>query len=124
MSDILYKEESFKIVGILYEVHSQLGGGFLEVVYKDALEYEFKTAGISYEREKEFKVKYKDSFLPHMFYSDFTVYDKIILEVKSCAEFHDAHIAQCLNYLKVSGNKLAIIANFNKHRLDYKRIII
>ncbi len=66
MSDILYKDESYKIIGKCFEVHSNLGPGFLEIVYKDALEYEFRKANIPYEREKEYKVNYKDVILPQI----------------------------------------------------------
>ncbi|WP_026710427.1 GxxExxY protein [Flavobacterium filum] len=124
MTDILYKTESYKLVGILFEVHNNLGKGFSEIVYKDALEYEFKNSLIQFEREKEYSVNYKDTILKHKFYADFVVLDKIILEIKSCKSLNDEHIAQCLNYLKVSNNKLAILVNFNKDSLEYKRIIL
>ena len=124
MTDILYKTESYKLVGFLFEVHNNLGKGFSEIVYKDALEYEFKNSLIQFEREKEYSVNYKDTILKHKFYADFVVLDKIILEIKSCKSLNDEHIAQCINYLKVSNNKLAILVNFNKDSLEYKRIIL
>jgi len=124
MTDILYKTESYQLVGILFEVHNNLGKGFSEIVYKDALEYEFKNSLIQFEREKEYSVNYKDTILKHKFYADFVVLDKIILEIKSCKSLNDEHIAQCINYLKVSNNKLAILVNFNKDSLEYKRIIL
>ncbi|HHE65711.1 MAG TPA: GxxExxY protein, partial [Bacteroidetes bacterium] len=73
MTDLIYKEESFIIIGKCFEVHNNLGPGFLEIVYKDALEFEFKKAGIPYEREKEYIVNYKEIRLPHKFYADFVV---------------------------------------------------
>ena len=106
------------------EVHRNLGKGFLEIVYKDALEYEFKKAGIPYEREKKFEVNYKDVALPHKFYADFVVYDKIILEVKSVSGIADEFIAQSINYLKVSNNKLALLVNFGELKLNYKRLVL
>ena len=124
MPKILHEYESYKLVGILFEVHGHLGKGFSEVVYKDAIEYEFKNLAIPFEREKEYSVNYKDIVLKHKFYADFVVFNKIILEIKSCDKLHDNHITHCLNYLKVSSNKLAILANFNKHSLEYKRIIL
>lgn len=84
--DLLYKEEAYLIIGKCMEVHNQLGGGFLEIAYKDALEYEFRKTNILYEREKEYEVQYKGIILPHKFYADFVVFGKIILEVKSVAE--------------------------------------
>jgi GxxExxY protein len=124
MSNIIYKDESYSIVGVLFEVYNNLGSGFSEIVYKDAIQYELKTQNISFQREKEFKVQYKDVILPHKFYADFVVFDKIILEIKSVENLHDKHVAQCINYLKVSNFKLAILANFHKDLLDHKRIVL
>lgn len=123
MSDFIYEEESYQIIGILFEVHKNLGKGFSEIVYKDALEYEFNQLNIPFEREREYAVNYKDSILKHKFYADFVLLDKIILEVKSCNTFSNNDINQCLNYLKVSNNKLAILVNFNKSSLEHKRIV-
>lgn len=123
MEEYIYKDENYIIVGILYEVHKNLGKGFSEIVYKDAIEYEFQQNEIPYQREKEFSVKYKDTTLKHKFYADFVVYDKIILEIKTVDCFNNSHYNQCLNYLKITKNKLAILANFNLISLEYKRII-
>lgn len=121
---MIYKKESYDIIGTLFEVHNNLGGGFLEVVYKDALEIEFKRKSIHFVREKEFIVNYKGTNLKHKFYADFVVLDKVILEVKSVSEFHPKHIAQCINYLKVSRNKLCILVNFRNEALEFKRIVL
>lgn len=124
MSKILYKDDSYAIVGVLFDVYNNLGSGFSEIVYKDAIEYEFKNSGIPFQREKEYKVQYKDIILPHRFYADFVVFDKIILELKCVENLNDKHLAQCINYLKVSKCRLAILANFHKDLLDHKRIIL
>ena len=124
MEKIIYKEESYQIIGTCMEVYNNLGAGFLEIVYKDALELEFRNAHIPFEREKMYEVKYKGTVLPHKFYADFVVYDKIILEVKGVAGIADEFIAQALNYLKVSGNQLALIVNFGELKLSYKRIVL
>ena len=124
MTNLIYKDESFAIVGVLFEVYNNLGSGFSEIVYKDAIEYEFKSKNILFEREKEYSVAYKDTILSHKFYADFIVNDKIILEIKCAENIHDKHIAQCINYLKVSKNKLAILANFQKNYLQHKRIVL
>ena len=79
MANIIYKEESYTIMGCLFEVHNNLGGGFSEIVYKDALEYELKSKNVQYEREKMYSVNYKDIILPHKFYADFVIMDKTIL---------------------------------------------
>ena len=124
MPSLLYEEETFKVLGLLFEVHNNLGKGFSEIVYKDALEIEFENQNIPFEREKVYSVHYKGHILKHKFYADFVVYDKIILEIKCCEAFHDRHISQCLNYLKVSKNKVAILANFNNSSLEYRRIAL
>jgi GxxExxY protein len=123
MADLIFKEEAYQIIGICMEVHNNLGHGFLEIVYKDALEYEFKKAGIHYEREKEYKVHYKEIILPHKFYADFVIFDKIILEVKGVSALTEEFTAQCINYLKVSNNNLSLLINFGELKLNYKRIV-
>jgi GxxExxY protein len=123
MEKVVYKDESFSIIGICMDIHNYLGPGFLEVVYKDALEYEFQKKGIPFEREKEFSVTYKDAILPHKFYADFVVFDKIIIEVKAVDRIHKAFEAQAINYLSVSRLKLAIIVNFGELKLTSKRIL-
>jgi GxxExxY protein len=124
MEKIIYKEESYQVIGKCMEVHNNLGAGFLEIVYKDALEFEFQKADIPYEREKMYDVNYKGNILPHKFYADFVVFDKIILEVKGVSAIADEFVAQALNYLKVSSNQLALIVNFGELKLNYKRIVL
>lgn len=106
------------------DVHNNLGAGFLEIVYKDALEYELQRNNIPYEREKMYVVRYKGIILPHRFYADFVVYDSIILEVKGVSGISEEFVAQAINYMKVSENRLALIVNFGELKLKYKRIIL
>lgn len=122
---IVYEEESYKIIGACMEVHKHLGrSGFSEIVIKDALQYEFKETSISFEREIEYEVKYKGIVLPHKFYADFVVMGKIILEVKNCSALTNDHIAQSLNYISISRLKLALLVNFGKPSLEYKRLLL
>ena len=123
MNDLLYKEESYAIIGRCMEVHNQLGHGFAEIIYKDALMIEFENEGIDYAREKEYDVVYKGHILPRKYYADFVVFDKIILEVKCVASLTDEHYSQVINYLKVSGTKLGLLVNFSRNKLETKRII-
>ena len=123
MTVIIFKEESYKVVGACMEVHKQLGMGFKEVVYKDALELEFKKGEIPFKREKQFKIEYKGIVLPHKYYADFIVFDSIILEVKSAPFIVNNFVAQTINYLKASGMKLGIIVNFGEKSLTYKRVV-
>ncbi len=124
MLNYIYKQESYNIIGKCFEVHNNLGHGFLEIVYKDALEYEFRKSGIPYEREKKYEVNYKGIILPHKFYADFVIYDNIILEIKAVSQISDEFIAQAINYLKVSNNNLALIVNFGEFNLTQKRIVL
>ncbi|HET9744311.1 MAG TPA: GxxExxY protein [Chitinophagaceae bacterium] len=84
MGEIVLKEESYRIVGACMEVHRELGFGFKEIIYKDALEIEFKSLEIPYQREKLYKIEYKGKVLPRRYPADFVVYDSIILEIKRC----------------------------------------
>ncbi|MCF8373103.1 MAG: GxxExxY protein [Bacteroidales bacterium] len=123
MENLIYKEESYLITGICFDVHNILGPGFLEIVYKDALEYEFQQAGIPFEREKQYDVNYKGIMLRHNFFADFVVYDKIILEVKATSGISNDFVARAINYLTVSKNKLSIIANFGQNKFQSKLVV-
>ena len=124
MSDIILKEESYKIIGICMEVHRILGRGFLEIVYKDAIQYELRKQLIPHEREKQYAIPYKEIILPHSFFADFIVYDQIILEVKGCSGLTDEFTKLALNYLAVSKCKLALLVNFGRDSLEYKRVVL
>jgi GxxExxY protein len=121
--ELYRKDEYFKIIGICMEVHRILGGGLLEIVYKDALEYEFNKHNIPFEREKKYDIQYKDIVLAHKFYADFVVYDEIILEIKASKDIIDEHTAQTINYLKLADSGLGIIVNFNTKSLQHKRVV-
>jgi GxxExxY protein len=123
MDSIVYKKESYEIIGKCMEVHNALGHGFLEIVYKDALELAFDQDGMLYDREKSYDVYFRGILLPHKFFADFVILDKIILEVKCVSNLTDEHVAQTINYLKVSGNRLGLLVNFGRGKLEYKRIV-
>jgi len=106
------------------EVHKELGHGFLEVVYQDALEYEFKRQNIPYVREKAYQIQYKELIMPYKFYADFEVFDNIILEIKAVSHIIDEHLAQTLNYLALSKHKLGLIINFGQTSLIHKRVVL
>lgn len=117
-----YREkETYKIIGICMEVHRNLGPGLLEIIYKDALEIEFRENNIPFEREKEFAIEYKGKILPHKFYVDFVVCQDIILEVKAIKEFSNEHVAQILNYLNLAQSEIGLLVNFQTKSLQYKR---
>lgn len=124
MTDILFKDESFKIIGICMEIHSTLGLGLKEINYQDAMEIDFLENNIPFHREKRFKVSYKNKVLQHPYIADFVVYDSIVLEIKSTAAIIDSHIAQTINYLRVSDMKLGIIINFGEKSLKWQRVVL
>lgn len=123
MATIILKDESYRLVGICMEVHRELGMGFKEAVYKDALEVEFKIQGIPYIKEKQYKIEYKGIILPHRYDADFVIFGNIILEVKATPYIVDGFVIQTINYLKASGIKLGIIANFGEKSFVSKRVV-
>ena len=124
MEEFYLKEETFKIIGACMEVHKILGKGQSEIIYGDALEYEFRRNNIPFEREKKFNIKYKEIVLPHHYFSDFVIFEKVILEIKAIQELSNSEIKQTLNYLAASKNKIGLLVNFGEDSLKYKRIIL
>ena len=120
---IIYKEESSKIVGAIFEVHKHLGVGLLEKVYQEALAIELEKRNIPFEREKIYDVYYKGQKLDSHYIADFVCYDKIILELKAVNQLTDIHKAQVLNYLSITHYKLGILCNFNELFMEPVRII-
>jgi GxxExxY protein len=120
---IIYKEESYTIMSVCFDVYNELGNGFLEIVYKDAIEQEFIDRNILYVREKTFIPFFKGKPLNRNFSVDFEVFGKIILEVKAVSELVQKHKTQTLNYLKTTKYKLGILVNFGEESLKYKRIV-
>lgn len=122
--ELLFKEESYKIVGACMEVHKELGKGFSEIIYGDALEIEFKKCNINYSREKRFSIRYKNNLLPHYYHADFVINNTIILEIKAIKELTTSHTKQTLNYLATSKLRLGLLINFGEDSLNYKRVIL
>lgn len=118
------QNETDLIIGIGIEIHKILGAGFLEIVYKDAFEHELRRKDYFYEREREYQIRYKEIILPHKFYADFVVFEKVILEIKAKdGGLAEEDLAQTINYLKVSGCKVGLILNFGKLKLEIKRVV-
>ncbi len=124
MSKLVLKEETYKVIGACMQVHRELGPGFLEVVYKDALECEFRDRNIPFNREVEFKVRYRRKILRHRFFADFTVFDSVILEVKAVNTLHEKFAAQTFNYLKVSDYRVGLLANFGEPSVVHRRYLL
>lgn len=124
MENFIAKEETYQIIGICMEVHRELGFGFSEIVYKDAIEIEAISKAIRVERERVFDVNYKGKTLRHKFYADFVMFDNVIVEIKACQNgISEVHVAQTLNYLKASGSSVGLIINFGKKSLEHKRLV-
>jgi GxxExxY protein len=124
MRELIYKAESFRIIGLCMEVHRELGKGRDEIVYKDALEFEFTQNRISFSREKEYRIQYKTIILRHNYFADLVVMDKILLEAKAAECLTDAHVKQVLNYLAASKLKLGLLVNFGEDSLVYGRVVL
>ena len=119
---MIFDEESYLINGAAFDVYKDLGSGFLEAVYQEALELEFQKRGIPYEREKEINIKYKGQVLKQTYRADFVCYGKIIVELKAVSELDDAHRSQVYNYLKATGYRLGLLYNFGHYDgLEYER---
>ena len=122
---IIHKEESYKIVGAAFKVYNNLGHGFLEAVYQEALEIELQRQGIPYEREKVLKIQYDGVELKQTYKADFVCFGKIIVELKAVSTLDDAHRSQVYNYLHATGHQLGLLLNFGcPDKLEYERIVI
>lgn len=124
MDTLIYKQDSYNIIGACMEVHKELGRGFSENIYGDALEIELINTGIQYKREVKFHITYKGDVLPHFYVADFIIDNKIVLEIKAIETLIKSHIKQTLNYLAASKLKLGILVNFGEDSLNYKRIVL
>ena len=123
MVDLIFKEESYKIIGACMEVHKKLGPGFLESVYSEALELEFNNVAISYEKEKKLPVFYEDKPLKKFFRANFVCFDSIIIELKATKFLIDADKKQTLNNVKATNFKLGLLVKSGELSLKYHRVI-
>src|SRR5437867_1619107 len=124
MKELLYKEEAFKLIGFCMEIHRELGKGYDEVIYKDAPVVELSHARIPFSREKNYEVTYKGVILPHFYYADFVIWDKVLFEGKAAEKLSDAHLNQVLNYLAASKLRLGLLVNFGGDSLEWKRVVL
>lgn len=122
--DYIFKDECYKIIGACMEVHNQLGAGFLEAVYREALEIEFREMGIPFRTETRLDVFYKEEKLSKYYVADFICFSAIIIEIKAIDGLTDEHFGQVLNYLKATGLRMGLLINFGSPKLQYKRVIL
>jgi GxxExxY protein len=118
---LIFKDETFKIIGAAMEVSNVLGCGFLEAVYQEAVEIEFSDQHIIFEAQKIIQIQYKNRQLKKEYCADFLCFDNIIVEIKAIKKITELEEAQLLNYLKVTKLPLGILINFGSQRLEWKR---
>jgi GxxExxY protein len=122
-AEILFKEESYRIVGACFEVYKSKGCGFLEPVYPDCMEIELEFQGIPFVPQKPLHLSHRGRMLRHRYEPDFVCYEKIILELKAVKELNDEHRAQVQNYLKATGFQLGLLVNFGHYpKLEMERL--
>ena len=117
-------EETYAIIGAAMAVHNELGCGFLEAVYQEALEQEFLFRELPYAREKKLAVRYKERELRSHYQADFICFDSVIVELKALQKLSGMEEAQAINYLKASNLDKALLINFGTTRLEYKRFVL
>lgn len=124
MAELIYKEESYALIGCCMEVYNVLGHGFLEAVYQEALDRELKRAGVPFRREVPLEIFYKGEPLNKNYFADFVCFDKIIIETKALPTLLPAHAAQVFNYLRATRLQLGLLVNFGcPEKLQYSRHI-
>jgi len=122
---LLYKEETYKIQGAIFEVYKEIGTGFLEAIYQECLEQELHNRKIPYKAQQPLTILYKGNHLKQTYKPDLICYDKIIIELKAVKEIAPEHQAQILNYMKATDIKLGLLVNFNSHpKVTIKRFIL
>ena len=122
---MLFRDETYSIVGAAMDVYYRLGCGFLEPVYQEALELELGLREIPFRAQQELPIRYKDFTLKKYYKADLVCYGKIIVEIKAIAALTPVDWAQLLNYLKASGFRVGLLFNFgSNNRLEHKRMII
>ncbi len=119
--ELILKDEVYEIIGAAMEVSNQLGCGFLEAVYQEALGIEFAQRRIAYEAQKRIEISYKDTVLRKEYIADFLCMDRIIVEIKAIKAITGIEEAQLLNYLKATGLPLGLIVNFGSKKLEWRR---
>ena len=119
-----FKKETYKIIGCAMKVHSELGNGFLEAVYQEALSIMFKKEKIPFVKEKLLEIEFLGQKLNKKYIADFICFDEIIVETKAIKELNNIHITQVLNYLKATNKKVGLLINFGAESLEYKRIAL
>ncbi len=124
MAELLLKDEVYAVVGAAIEVHRELGPGFLEAVYQEAMEVELSARGIPFESQKPIGVKYKGRPLEKQYLADLLCFQEVLVELKALSHLSGNEQAQVLNYLKATGLRVGILINFGSlGKLEWKRLV-
>ncbi len=125
MAEILFREESYKIMGAYFEVYKEKGCGFTESVYQECLQLEFQRQGIPFVAQPIFELEYKGTKLQQYFKPDFVCFGSIIVELKAVSNLINEHRAQAMNYLHATKFRLCLLVNFGHHpKVEYERIVV
>lgn len=125
MSELLYRSESYQIMGACFEVYKEKGCGFLEAVFQECLAFEFDDQAIPYVEQPKLGLSYKGRPLRQTYSPDFVCFEKIIVELKAVSSLADEHRAQMHNYLRSTGHRLGIPVNFGHFpKVQYERIVL
>ena len=121
---LVFKEESYRIVGACFEVYKEKGNGFLEAVYQECLAIELARLGIPFVEKPRLRLDYKGQELEQQYHPDFLCFGKIIVEIKAAKKLADEHRAQVINYLKATGKELGLLVNFGHYpKLEHERFV-
>ena len=124
MTEIIFKEECYRVMGACFEVYREMGCGFLESVYQECLEQELNHQTLPHQSQVAIQLQYKGRLLKQTYVPDFLCFDQIVLEIKSVSNLADEHRAQIHNYLKATGYRLGILVNFGHYpKLEWERIV-
>ncbi|WP_221033073.1 GxxExxY protein [Actomonas aquatica] len=125
MQNVIYADESYRIMGACFEVYREKGCGFLEAVFQECLELEFADQGLPFVAQPKLELSYKGRTLKQTYSPDFVCFGKIIVEIKAVSALTDEHRAQVHNYLKSTGMKLGILVNFGHYpKVESERIVL
>jgi GxxExxY protein len=125
VAELIYPEESFRIMGACFEVYRCMGPGFLEAVYQECLEIEFLERGIPFAAQHQLPLMYKGRTLRQLYKADFVCYDKIIIELKAVNQIINDQGAQAIHYLRATGMRLGILVNFcSSPELEHERLVV
>ncbi|MBC7782397.1 MAG: GxxExxY protein [Burkholderiales bacterium] len=125
MAELILKDEVYSIVGAAFEVYNELGCGFLESIYQEAMEIELAARGIPFLAQAPLRIRYKNQVLAKQYIADIICFGAVLVEIKAVDQIISVHESQALNYLKATGLRVAVIINFGAAvELEWKRLVL